>query len=183
MSQRLLKKELEVYAKRAHDALSNSGYSDDEINRAADGLLSGTRILPTTSGSRITVAWRWIESLSYARAGIDNLLSGRLEAARADCVEAREWSAEATQARNDFESGRKGGATPKRRIWADRAAESVTCWEELPGSEHPLEFEDLLVRVYRDGDTLCAADIDDMNADVKTLARSTFEKRYLKEES
>ena len=75
--------------------------------------------------------------------------------------------------------GSEGGKTPKRRKWAERAAERVTSWEELPTGAAPWEFEDLLVRVYRDGDKLCAADIDDMDAEPKTLAKDSFKKRYL----
>ena len=77
-------------------------------------------------------------------------------------------------------AGRKGGRKSKRKVWAIRAAEQVARWDELPESNEAWEYEDLLVCVYRDGDKLCAADIDDMDAEPKTLARSTFEKRYLK---
>lgn len=76
--------------------------------------------------------------------------------------------------------GGKGGKASKRRAWAERAAERVTSWEDLPTSNAAWEFEDLLVTVYRDGDRICAADIDDIDAEPKTLARSTFERRYLR---
>lgn len=71
-----------------------------------------------------------------------------------------------------------GGQKSKRRLWAVRAAEMFPTWDDLPTAHAPIEFEDLLVCVYRDGNKLCAADIDDPDADPKTIARSTFEKRY-----
>src|SRR5699024_8720525 len=93
--------ELDVYAQRANDALLAEGYTADETSRAAQGLLSGTRLWPTLDGAHIDVAWMWVECLRSAQDGMSNLSRGRIDSARANLAEAREWSSDAIRAMRD----------------------------------------------------------------------------------
>jgi len=93
--------------------------------------------------------------------------------------------------RKSTASGSKGGKAPKRKEWAEMAAtllaneaESLTkgeAWEKLPTSYNPWEFETDAadVRVYRDGDSLCAEDSNN-NKRIGALKKSAFLKRYYK---
>lgn len=77
--------------------------------------------------------------------------------------------------------GGAGGKNPKRRQWAEWACKRAGCWDKLPDSVSPWEFNlnDMTVlEIYRDGDALIAADTD--TGKEYKLARSTIEKRYLK---
>lgn len=76
------------------------------------------------------------------------------------------------------EHNREIGRRSKRRRWADILAKQVTSWEEIPDSSDPLEIETLEadLRIYRDGkNVICVIDGRE-----KKLARSTFEKNYLR---
>jgi hypothetical protein len=77
--------------------------------------------------------------------------------------------------------GGTGGKSPKRRQWAEWASKRAGCWDKFPDSASPWEFNlnDMTVlEIYRDRDSLIAAD-PDTGKEYK-LARSTIEKRYLK---
>ena len=76
---------------------------------------------------------------------------------------------------------REAGRTPKRRQWADTLAERIDHWDAIPESPDYLEIEgtDHDVQCYRDGEKVCCVDASTSN-EIGHLARSTFEKRYLK---
>ena len=79
---------------------------------------------------------------------------------------------------NEIERNREKGKRPKRRKWADELAELIISWDEIPDSNDPLIIETLEtdLKIYRDGeDVVCAAD-----GNVTKLARTTFERRYLR---
>lgn len=72
--------------------------------------------------------------------------------------------------------GRKGGSQSKRRKWAEWAASQVTRWEDLPGPDRPLEYG-MAGDIYKDGNRII---FGGDGVTEESLARSTFEKRYLK---
>ncbi len=72
---------------------------------------------------------------------------------------------------------------PKRRPWAEKLAEQVTSWEEIPDDrDEALEIWDANgeCRIFRDGDTLVCNHSHKKGTTEYTLKRSSFEKRYLK---
>ena len=81
------------------------------------------------------------------------------------------------------------GSKSKRRQWAVVLAEHIKSWDDIPESREPLSIEttEIDFRFYRDGkeelgkykEWVCAADASTDEA-IGIMARSTFEKRYLK---
>ncbi len=85
-----------------------------------------------------------------------------------------------TEHKRSEENGRNGGRTNKRRKWADEAAKHIARWEDLPEDFNPLviETDECDYEIYRDGERIFAFD-QNTGQEIGSLARSTFEKRYL----
>ncbi|MBB3330412.1 hypothetical protein BDK63_001278 [Halomonas campaniensis] len=91
--------------------------------------------------------------------------------------------------RKSTASGSKGGKAPKRKEWAEMAANSLAkeaegltkdkAWDKLPTSYSAWEFETDAAAfcVYRDGDTLCAEDLENGQR-LGEIKKSAFLKRY-----
>ena len=80
--------------------------------------------------------------------------------------------------RHQREENSERGRKPKRRRWADELADMVGSWDEIPKSSKPLEIETLEcdLILYRDGERVVCS----IEGKESSLARSTFEKRYLR---
>lgn len=59
-----LASEIKVYKSRCYQRLAALGYAEHEIQRAARGLLSGTRLGPVGDDDSIHRDWLWVECLS-----------------------------------------------------------------------------------------------------------------------
>lgn len=109
--------------------------------------------------------------------------------AREDRERTREEQARAKRARAR-DAGRRGGSAPKRREWAEKAAEQLVirvphgvrehdAWNWLPEAEDPWSFDLEAVievaEVYRDGEKI-VADLGDKPP--RELSRGTFLRNY-----
>jgi len=99
-----------------------------------------------------------------------------------DAASSERWVREVQRAQGHLvqawearKAGTQGGSSSKRKAWAEWAAQQVSRFDDLPDTtDDPLEYG--MHDVYRDGDrVVCFGDGKD-----DSLARSTFEKRYLK---
>jgi hypothetical protein len=77
---------------------------------------------------------------------------------------------------------KRRGGKPKRRWWADVLDEQITSWDDIPESYAPMEIEtdQADLKIYRDGDSVVCKIEDDRGERTQKLARSTFEKRYMR---
>jgi hypothetical protein len=76
----------------------------------------------------------------------------------------------------------KGGRNPKKRGWAEILAAQISCWADIPGPHDPIELDgdDADFKIYRDGEKVVCRIRDGKGEREENLAKSSFEKRYLR---
>jgi len=141
MSPEHLRVEIEALADHARQRLQEQGYTANEIDRAASGLIDGNRLQPTHDGEHVHPAWLYVETLACLGRARRALRDGDIEAARRHYEEAerneiaaqRETAGARTSARNAANASN----TRKRELseiidgLAKRPGSSGELWSDL----------------------------------------------------